>query len=146
MFAASIKDNLTFYNPNASQEEIDAALKATDLDNFVASLKDGLNTKIGENGRGISGGQKQRIALARAFLAKDRKILFFDEPTAHLDIETEYELKQPMKKLMENHLVFMDWCLVIENGEIVEQGTPADLAKNGTAFKKLTKPLKEDLL
>ena len=157
MFASSIRDNLTFYNPNASQEEIDAALKATDLDNFVASLKDGLNTRIGENGRGISGGQKQRIALARAFLAKDRKILFFDEPTAHLDIETEYELKQPMKKLMENHLVFftthrlhwlndMDWCLVIENGEIVEQGTPADLAKNGTAFKKLTQPLKEDLL
>lgn len=116
-----------------------------------------MNTRIGENGRGISGGQKQRIALARAFLAKDRKILFFDEPTAHLDIETEYELKEPMKKLMENHLVFftthrlhwlndMDWCLVIENGEIVEQGTPNDLAKNGTLFKKLTQPLKEDLL
>lgn len=157
MFAASIKDNLTFYNPDANQEEINTALKATDLNNFIASLKDGLNTKIGENGRGISGGQKQRIALARAFLAKDRRILFFDEPTAHLDIETEYELKEPMKKLMENHLVFftthrlhwlndMDWCLVIENGEIVEQGTPADLAKNGTAFKKLTQPLKEDLL
>ena len=157
MFATSIKENLTFYNPNASQKEIDTALKATDLNNFVASLKDGLNTRIGENGRGISGGQKQRIALARAFLAKDRKILFFDEPTAHLDIETEYELKEPMKKLMENHLVFftthrlhwlndMDWCLVIENGEIVEQGTPSDLAKNGTLFKKLTQPLKEDLL
>lgn len=157
MFATSIKENLTFYNPNASQTEIDAALKATDLNNFVASLKDGLNTRIGENGRGISGGQKQRIALARAFLAKDRKILFFDEPTAHLDIETEYELKEPMKKLMENHLVFftthrlhwlndMDWCLVIENGEIVEQGAPSGLAKNGTLFKKLTHPLKEDLL
>ncbi len=157
MFASSIKDNLTFYNPTASQKEIEDALKATDLNNFVASLKDGLNTRIGENGRGISGGQKQRIALARAFLAKDRKILFFDEPTAHLDIETEYELKEPMKKLMENHLVFftthrlhwlndMDWCLVIENGEIVEQGTPNDLAKNGTLFKKLTQPLKEDLL
>ena len=157
MFATSIKENLTFYNPNASQKEIDTALKATDLNNFVASLKDGLNTRIGENGRGISGGQKQRIALARAFLAKDRKILFFDEPTAHLDIETEYELKEPMKKLMENHLVFftthrlhwlndMDWCLVIEDGEIVEQGTPSDLAKNGTLFKKLTQPLKEDLL
>ena len=157
MFATSIKENLTFYNPSASQTEIDAALKATNLNNFVASLKDGLNTRIGENGRGISGGQKQRIALARAFLAKDRKVLFFDEPTAHLDIETEYELKEPMKKLMENHLVFftthrlhwlndMDWCLVIEDGEIVEQGTPSDLAKNGTLFKKLTQPLKEDLL
>ncbi|MCI5548127.1 MAG: ATP-binding cassette domain-containing protein, partial [Lactobacillus johnsonii] len=157
MFATSIKENLTFYNPSASQTEIDAALKATNLNNFVASLKDGLNTRIGENGRGISGGQKQRIALARAFLAKDRKVLFFDEPTAHLDIETEYELKEPMKKLMENHLVFftthrlhwlndMDWCLVIEDGEIVEQGAPSDLAKNGTLFKKLTQPLKEDLL
>lgn len=66
MFAASIKDNLIFYNPDANQEEINTALKATDLNNFIASLKDGLNTKIGENGRGISGGQ-QRIALARAF-------------------------------------------------------------------------------
>lgn len=157
MFATSIKNNLTFYNPDASEDEIKLALKATDLDNFIANLKDGLETPIGENGRGISGGQKQRIALARAFLAKDRKVLFFDEPTAHLDIETEYELKEPMKKLMENHLVFfathrlhwlndMDWCLVIENGKIVEQGTPQDLAKTGTTFKKLTQPLKEDLL
>lgn len=154
MFADTIKNNITFYKPDATDEEIQQAVNQAGLTKFISSLKDGLNTKIGEHGRGISGGQKQRIALARAFLAQDRKVLFFDEPTAHLDIETEYELKKTMQPLMENHLVLfathrlhwlkdMDWCLVIENGKIVEQGTPTDLAKNGTEFKKLTDPLKE---
>lgn len=154
IFADTIRNNIAFYQPNASEEEIKQAVKDAGLSKFISSLKNGLDTRIGEHGRGISGGQKQRIALARAFLANDRRILFLDEPTAHLDIETEYELKQTMKPLMQDHLVFfathrlhwlkdMDWCLVIENGKIVEQGTPADLAKNGTAFKKLTEPLRE---
>lgn len=154
MFANTIRYNITFYRPEATDEEIEEAIKAAGLKEFITGLKDGLDTKIGEHGRGISGGQKQRIALARAFLADERHILFFDEPTAHLDIETEYELKKTMTPLMEHHLVFfathrlhwlkdMDWCLVIENGKIVEQGTPNDLAKNGTAYRKLTEPLKE---
>ena len=154
MFANTIRYNITFYRPDASEAEIKQAIQAAGLTDFISSLKNGLETKIGEHGRGISGGQKQRIALARAFLADDRHILFFDEPTAHLDIETEYELKKTMAPLMENHLVFfathrlhwlkdMDWCLVIENGKIVEQGTPSELAKNGTAYRKLTEPLKE---
>lgn len=157
MFADTIKSNITFYKPDATQVEIDQAVHEAGLDNFIASLKKGLDTPIGEHGRGISGGQKQRIALARAFLAKDRKILFLDEPTAHLDIETEYELKKTMQPLMQNHLVLfathrlhwlkdMDWCLVIEDGKIVEQGRPEDLAKNGTEFRKLTEPLKEGAL
>ena len=154
MFANTIRYNITFYRPEATDEEIEQAIKAAGLKEFITGLKNGLDTKIGEHGRGISGGQKQRIALARAFLADERHILFFDEPTAHLDIETEYELKKTMAPLMEHHLVFfathrlhwlkdMDWCLVIENGKIVEQGTPNDLAKNGTAYRKLTEPLKE---
>ena len=157
MFADTIKNNITFYKPDASDEEIRQAVHEAGLDNFISSLKKGLETPVGEHGRGISGGQKQRIALARAFLAKERKILFFDEPTAHLDIETEYELKKTMQPLMQDHLVLfathrlhwlkdMDWCLVIEDGKIVEQGTPADLAKNGTQFRKLTQPLKEGAL
>lgn len=93
MFATNIKDNLTFYNPNASQK-IDAALKATDLDNFVA-IKDGLNTKIGEMDVAFLVVKTAELPW-HAHFSKDQ-ILFFDEPTAHLDIETEYELKQPMK-------------------------------------------------
>lgn len=89
---------------------------------------------IGEGSRGVSGGQAQRIALARAFLDSSRRVLLFDEPTAHLDIETEAALKQDMLPLMDDHLVFfathrlhwinqMDYVLVMEHGELVEQGT-----------------------
>lgn len=154
MFATSIKKNITFYKPDATDEEINEAVKQAGLSDFIASLKDGLETPIGEHGRGISGGQKQRIALARAFLATNRKIIFLDEPTAHLDIETEYELKKTMKPLMTDHLVLfathrlhwlkeMDWVLVINDGKIVEQGTPKELEENGTEYQKLTQPLKE---
>lgn len=157
MFADTIANNIKFYQPDASDEEVQAAVKEAGLTRFIASLNDGLETKIGEHGRGISGGQKQRIALARAFLAKNRKILFLDEPTAHLDIETEYELKQTMNSLFQNHLVFfathrlhwlneMDYCLVIEDGKIVEAGKPSILAQNGIEFQRLTQPLKEDRL
>lgn len=157
MFADTIRNNICFYQPNASDAEVAQAVQAAGLTDFIASLKDGLDTKIGEHGRGISGGQKQRIALARAFLAQNRRILFFDEPTAHLDIETEYELKQPMESLFKNHLVFfathrlhwlqeMDYCLVIEDGKIVEAGEPAVLAKKGTEFRRLLEPLREDRL
>lgn len=154
IFSDSIKSNIIFYNPKASLNEINDAIKKAGLVDFISSLKDGIETKIGEHGRGISGGQKQRIALARVFLASNRKILLFDEPTAHLDIETEYNLKDTMNELMKNHLVLfathrlhwlkdMDYCLVIKNGKLVEQGTPKNLIVEGSEFQKLTNPLKE---
>ncbi|MFC6291003.1 thiol reductant ABC exporter subunit CydD [Levilactobacillus angrenensis] len=143
LFHASLRDNLAFYAPDASEAAVTAAAAKAGLTDWIATLPDGLATQIGEGARGVSGGQAQRIALARAFLDDSRRVLLFDEPTAHLDIETEVELKQTMMPVFKNHLVFfathrlhwmneMDYILVMDHGQIVEQGTPADLqAKNG---------------
>ena len=101
-----------------------------------------MDSIVGESGRQVSGGQAQRIALARMLLDDQRKILFFDEPTAHLDIETEYDLKQTMAPILSSHLVFfathrlhwldqMDYVLVMRHGKIVEQGEPQQLLADG---------------
>ena len=143
LFHASLRDNLAFYTPDATDEAVRQAADRAGLSDWIATLPDGLATQIGEGARGVSGGQAQRIALARAFLDDSRRILLFDEPTAHLDIETEIELKQAMLPVFDHHLVFfathrlhwmneMDYILVLDHGRLVEQGTPAELqAKNG---------------
>ena len=92
-----------------------------------------MKPRIGDGARSLSGGQAQRVALARAYLDPDRDVLLFDEPTAHLDIETEYELKASMLSLMEGRLVFiathrlhwmpdLDYVLVLDGGRVVWQG------------------------
>ncbi|HIW71106.1 MAG TPA: thiol reductant ABC exporter subunit CydD [Candidatus Levilactobacillus faecigallinarum] len=143
LFHASLRENLAFYTPDASDEAVAQAAERAGLSDWIQTLPDGLATQIGEGARGVSGGQAQRIALARAFLDDSRRVLLFDEPTAHLDIETEIELKKTMMPVFENHLVFfathrlhwmneMDYILVLDHGKLVEQGTPAELqAKNG---------------
>lgn len=143
IFQDTLANNVRFYTPEASDEQVLAAIQLVGLETLVAELAGGLNTVIGESGRMLSGGQAQRVALARAFLDKTRRILLFDEPTAHLDIETEIELKERMLPLMEDHLVFfathrlhwmaeMDYILVMDKGQLVEAGTLAELTeKNG---------------
>lgn len=105
IFHATVRDNLAFYNPEASDAQIIDALHTLGLTQLLDELPQGLDTLLGEGGRELSGGQAQRIALARVFLDSKRKILLFDEPTAHLDVETEYELKAPMLALMQGKLV-----------------------------------------
>ena len=153
VFSDTLRNNIAFYTPDVSDEKIWQAIKVVGLEKLVAELPDGLETQIGSGKRALSGGQAQRIALARAFLDQKRKIMIFDEPTAHLDIETELELKEKMMPLMENKLVFfathrlhwmhqMDHILVMDEGRLVEQGTYAELlAKNGY-FCKLLKEMR----
>ncbi|TPR26200.1 thiol reductant ABC exporter subunit CydD [Apilactobacillus micheneri] len=147
LFSGTIAENIAFYAPNANTDDIKKAAQSAGLEEFINSLKDGMNTIIGRGGRGVSGGQAQRIALARVLLDQ-REIILLDEPTAHLDIETEYELKQTMLPIFKDHLVIfathrlhwmneMDYILVMENGKLVEQGNPKKLLKQSGKYRQL---------
>lgn len=148
LFNDTVRNNITFYTPDASEEDIQLAIDKAGLRDVLNALPNGLDERIGESGRMLSGGQEQRVALARAFLDKNRKILLFDEPTAHLDIETEYELKNNIVPLFENHLVFfathrlhwmtdMDQIIVLDQGRIVEIGSHEELMKKENHYYHL---------
>ena len=153
IFHASIKENISFYQPDVDETSILLAVEKSGLLEVVQELPEGLETIIGDGGHSLSGGQLQRVAIARAFLDQGRQILLFDEPTAHLDVETEAELKATMLPLFDNHLVFfathrlhwmkeMDYIIVMENGSIVEQGTYQELRENNGAYNRFVEQLK----
>lgn len=141
IFNTTLRNNIAFYKPDASQEEIERICSLMGLDSLLAELPQGIDTVIGEGAHSLSGGQSQRIAFARAFLNENCKVLIFDEPTAHLDIETELELKERMLSLMENKLVFfathrlhwlsaMDSVLLLQNGHLMAQDSAEALRRN----------------
>lgn len=153
IFSTTLRNNLTFYQPDATEEEIAHALELVGLTSLVAELPKGLDTVVGEGGRSLSGGQSQRVALARAVLHRTCRVLVFDEPTAHLDIETEWELKQRMLPLMEGKLVFfathrlhwlseMDEILLLEDGQVRDFGSYEALSK-ASSFAYLSSRKKE---
>lgn len=153
VFTATLRENIAFYTPDVNDEQVLQAIKVVGLEDLLADLPDGLDTVIGSGRRVLSGGQAQRIALARAFLDKQRRVMIFDEPTAHLDIETELDLKKRMLPLMDHRLVFfathrlhwmkeMDYILVMNHGRLVGQGTFADLQQHNEYFRQLMKEMR----
>jgi len=149
LFEGTIRENIIFPRPNASEEAIQAAVKAAYVNEFTDRFEKGLETVIGERGVKLSGGQRQRIAIARAVLANP-KILILDEATSNLDTESEALIQASLGNLMQGRTTFViahrlstirkaDQILVIENGEIKEKGTHDELiAKQGRYFELFT--------
>ena len=149
LFEGTIRENILFPRPNASEEELQSAVNAAYVNEFTDRFDDGLDTLIGERGIKLSGGQRQRIAIARAVLA-DPRILILDEATSNLDTESEALIQKSLAKLTEGRTTFViahrlstirkaNQILVIENGEIAEQGTHDELiAKEGRYFNLFT--------
>lgn len=137
LFEGTIRENILFPRPDASEEELQAAIKAAYVDEFTDRFEEGLNTVIGERGVKLSGGQRQRIAIARAVLANPR-ILILDEATSNLDTESEALIQKSLAELTKGRTTFViahrlstirkaNQILVIENGRIAEQGTHEEL-------------------
>ncbi|XLS30623.1 ABC transporter ATP-binding protein [Flavobacteriaceae bacterium M23B6Z8] len=137
LFEGSIRENILFPRPKASEAELQAAVNAAYVNEFTDRFEKGLDTLIGERGVKLSGGQQQRIAIARAILA-DPKIIILDEATSNLDTESEALIQKSLGELMQGRTTFViahrlstirkaDQILVIENGRIAEQGTHDDL-------------------
>ena len=136
-FDGTIRDNIAYGKPGATDAEIETAAKAAKAHDFIMSLPNRYNTKIGENGEFLSGGEKQRIAMARAFL-KDAPILLMDEPTSALDSQTEAEIQESLNQLMAGRTVIIaahrlstirnaDKILVLEKETVAEEGTHEEL-------------------
>ena len=148
LFSGTIRENILLGNECATEEQINQAVKMAYLDDFITTLKDGLNTVIGERGILLSGGQKQRVAIARAFL-KNAPILILDEATSALDNKAEAVVQKAIDNLMQDKTVFViahrlstiqnaDKIVVINQGEIVEIGTHTELLnKENGAYKTL---------
>jgi subfamily B ATP-binding cassette protein MsbA len=147
LFSGTIRDNIAFGRPDATDEQIVAAAVAANADEFIRHMPEGYLSRVAERGTTLSGGQKQRIAIARAIL-RDAPILILDEPTSSLDVVSERLVMRALERastgrttiIIAHRLAtirFADRVVVLEKGRIVEQGTPAELIARGGSFAGL---------
>ncbi|UJF35675.1 ABC transporter ATP-binding protein [Paenibacillus hexagrammi] len=147
LFSGSVRENILFGRPDASNEELMQAAQAANAHDFIMNLPKGYETEIGERGVKLSGGQKQRIAIARVFL-KNPRILVLDEATSALDLESEHFIQESLEALAKDRTTLIvahrlstithaDQIVLIENGEIKEQGTHSELMKRNGAYSRL---------
>jgi ATP-binding cassette subfamily B protein len=147
LFSATVRENIAFGRPDATQEEIEEVAKLAQAHDFIMELPQGYDTRVGERGIGLSGGQKQRIALARALLMNPR-ILILDEATSSVDTETEYEIQQALERVMATRTAVViaqrlstvktaDKVVVLKDGRVVEEGTHAELLARGGEYTRI---------
>lgn len=147
LFDDTIYNNVSFSNPMASRKEVLAAIKFAQLDKIIEKFPDKENTIVGERGVKLSGGEKQRVSIARAILA-NKKILVLDEATSALDSETEHEIQQDLRKLMQGRtsiiiahrlstIMHADRIIVLKDGKIVQEGKHSKLIHQPGEYKKL---------
>lgn len=147
IFNMSIKDNLRLVKENISDDEIKEACTLACLDDFIETLPDKYDTVVGEGGVTLSGGQRQRLAIARAFI-QETEIILFDEATSALDNETQTKIQEAINNLKENYTILIiahrlstikncDRILVLDDGQIVGEGTHSELLKKNKIYKKL---------
>lgn len=147
LFNASIRENLAFARPDATEEEMIEACKAANIHDYIASLPDGYDTHVGDRGIKLSGGEKQRLSIARTLL-KDPKIVIFDEATSSLDSNSEALVQKAVEPLLRSRtslviahrlstIVSADIIFVVKDGAIVERGTHAELLELGGVYRSL---------
>ncbi|MDD5369249.1 MAG: ABC transporter ATP-binding protein [Anaerolineaceae bacterium] len=147
LFSGSIRDNIAFGRPDASQEDVTAAAKAASAHDFIMEFPRGYDTPVGERGATLSGGQKQRIAIARALLM-DPRILILDDSTSSVDTVTEYEIQQTLTHLMQGRTSFViaqristvrnaDRILILDRGEVVASGRHEDLMEESAIYAEI---------
>jgi ATP-binding cassette subfamily B protein len=157
LFAASIRENIAFGRPDATQAEVEAAARAAQAHDFITTqLQEGYDTLVGERGITLSGGQKQRIAIARALLT-DPRILILDDATASVDTETEQLIQRALSTLMTGRTTFViahrlstvrraDLILVLDQGQVVARGSHRELLAHSPRYAAVyRRQLRDDL-
>ena len=153
LFSASIRENIAFARPDASNAEVEVAAKTAMIHEFIMTLEEGYDSVVGERGVTISGGQRQRVAIARALLA-DPRILILDDSTSSVDAKTEMEIQKALESLMANRTTFIithrlstirnaNRIVMLDRGRIVETGSHEDLLEKGGLYADLHVTLRE---
>jgi ATP-binding cassette subfamily B protein len=147
IFDGTIRENILYGRPSATEQELIAAAKAADAHEFIVDLDEGYETVVGQKGRRLSGGQRQRVAIARAMI-RDAPILILDEPTTGLDAESGHRILEPLRRLMKDRATIVishnlmtvreaEQIVVLDNGHVVEHGTHDELFKLGGVYSRL---------